>query len=34
MFPVEDVESIKYEEIYDKIRKNFKKVGYGVKDLL
>jgi hypothetical protein len=34
MFSVEDTRSIKYEEIYNKIRKNFKKVGHGVKDLL
>lgn len=34
MFSVEDVENIKYEEIYNRIRKKFKKIGNGIKYLL
>jgi hypothetical protein len=34
MFQVEDVGSIKYEEIYNKIRRNFKKVGNGINFLI
>jgi hypothetical protein len=34
MFSVEDVGNIKYEEIYNKIRKNFKKVGHGINFLI
>jgi hypothetical protein len=34
MFSVEDAGNIKYEEIHNKVCKNFKKVGNGVEDLL
>lgn len=34
MFSVEDAGSIKYEEIHNKVRKNFKKVGHGINFLL
>jgi hypothetical protein len=34
MFQVEDVGNIKYEEIHNKIRRNFKKVGNGINFLL
>lgn len=34
MFSVEDIENIKYEEIYNKIRKKFKKIGNGIIYLL